>query len=133
MNTKILCYAASLGLTAHALPLTAFSATPSLPGTQANILSPVDGAKVSSPVTVQLDGIEMAGRNRNGHYHLLIDGQMPDMTKPLGGNLKRFDGHTEVSLYLPPGQHTLQLVYANHTQQPVNPPPDSKLVSITVE
>ncbi|OZG74831.1 hypothetical protein BTA51_07140 [Hahella sp. CCB-MM4] len=139
MNAKVLCCTAGLALTTLTLPLAAFSAVPSQQGTQAYIISPSDGAKVPSPVTVQLElhGFGMPSAEsqsqRAGHYHLLIDGKVPDMTRPLGGNVKRFDGQTEVSLYLQSGQHTLQLVFVDHNHRPVNPPEISNLISITVE
>ncbi len=112
-------------------------------GTEVYIISPKDGAKVKSPVTVVFGlkgmGIAPAGVkfDNTGHHHLLIDTAMPtDLTTPLPmtDNIKHFGkGQTETSLELAPGKHTLQLLFADYTHTPFTPNCASKQITITVE
>ena len=138
MNAKILSLAAGLAVAA-ALPLTTFASTPSAPGAQVYIISPVNGAEVTSPVTVRFGlqgmGVAPAGmeREKTGHHHLLVDGSVPDLTQPLGGDVKHFGGgQTEVQLELAPDTHTLQLILGDHMHQPHNPPVVSEQITINV-
>ena len=60
---------------------------------------------------------------------------MPSMALPLVASktLLHFGGgQTEVTLDLPPGKHTLQLVFADYAHIPHNPPLVSKKITITV-
>ena len=54
----------------------------------------------------------------SGHHHLLIDvDEMPPMGLPLPktDNVHHFGaGQTETELTLPAGEHTLQLLFADH-------------------
>ncbi|MEZ5528587.1 MAG: DUF4399 domain-containing protein [Porticoccaceae bacterium] len=105
--------------------------TPAPEGAKAYIISPADGATVSSPVTVQFGlsgiGVAPAGieKEKTGHHHLLIDvKELPDMNSPIPGDEhhRHFGGgQTEVSIDLPPGQHTLQLLLGDHHHIPHNP------------
>lgn len=116
--------------------------TPAPEGAKAYIISPADGATVSSPVTVQFGlsgiGVAPAGieKEKTGHHHLLIDvKELPDMNSPIPGDEhhRHFGGgQTEVSIDLPPGQHTLQLLLGDHHHIPHNPPVLSEPVTITV-
>lgn len=116
--------------------------TPSAPGAEVYIISPKDGARVSSPVLVQFGlkgmGIAPAGMKaeNTGHHHLLIDTNAPtNMAAPLPAteNVKHFGkGQTETSLTLTPGKHTLQLLLADQNHIPHDPPLLSKRITITV-
>lgn len=105
------------------------------------IISPQDGATVSSPVTVRFGlrgmGVAPAGveRKNTGHHHLLIDAeQLPPLDQPLGSAAKHFGGgQTETEIELTPGKHTLQLILGDHNHQPHNPPVISDPITITVE
>ena len=109
---------------------------------QVYIISPKDGAKVSSPVTVQFGlkamGIAPAGVKieNTGHHHLLIDSDAPtDLSQPLPASDKVVHfgkGQTETTVKLTPGKHTLQLLLGDSTHVPHNPPVISKKVTITV-
>ena len=109
---------------------------------QVYIISPKDGAKVSSPVTVQFGlkgmGIAPAGVKieNTGHHHLLIDTDAPtDLSQPLPASEKLVHfgkGQTETSVKLTPGKHTLQLLLGDSTHVPHNPPVISKKITITV-
>jgi hypothetical protein len=117
--------------------------TPSPPGAQAYIISPKNGATVHSPFKVQFGltkemGIAPAGVkfDNTGHHHLLIDTDPPaDMSAPLPATDKIVHfgkGQTETTLTLPPGKHTLQLLLADQSHIPHQPPVLSKKITITV-
>jgi len=117
--------------------------TPSPAGAEVYIVSPKDGAKVKSPVTVVFGlkgmGIAPAGIkfDNTGHHHLLVDSDVPaDLSQPLAANehsLHFGKGQTETSLTLPPGKHTLQLVLGDSTHTPHDPAVISKKITIVVE
>lgn len=120
----------------------AVAGTPSAKEARAYIISPADGATVSSPVTVKfgLDGMEVApagsDKPNSGHHHLLIDTNLPAMAKPIPSdeNHKHFGkGQTETKLDLKPGKHTLQLLLGDKGHVPHKPPVKSEKITITVE
>jgi Domain of unknown function (DUF4399) len=118
--------------------------TPSPAGAEVYIISPKDGAKVSSPFVVQFGlkgmGIAPAGvkLDNTGHHHLLIDTDAPadagaGAPLPASEKLVHFGkGQTETTLTLPPGKHTLQLLLGDASHVPHNPPVMSKKITITV-
>jgi hypothetical protein len=116
--------------------------SPSAAGAEVYIISPKDGAKVSSPFVVQFGlkgmGIAPAGMkfDNTGHHHLLIDTDAPtDLSAPLPSSEKVMHfgkGQTETTLTLPPGKHTLQLALGDYSHVPHNPPVMSKKVTVTV-
>jgi hypothetical protein len=117
--------------------------TPSPAGAEVYIVSPKDGAKVKSPVTVVFGlkgmGVAPAGMkfDNTGHHHLIVDADPPaDLSRPLPAdehNLHFGKGQTETSLPLTPGKHTLQLVFADALHTPHEPAVISKKITITVE
>jgi hypothetical protein len=124
-------------------PSAAALASPAPPGASVYFISPADGATVPRKFTVKfgLKGMSIAPAGtdepNSGHHHLVIDlATLPDMTKPLPSNehIMHFGkGQTETELTLPPGKHTLQLVFANYQHIPHSPPIVSKPITITVE
>jgi Domain of unknown function (DUF4399) len=131
---------AALALAATVVSAQDRSASPA--DAQVYIISPKDGAKVSSPVTVQFGlkgmGIAPAGVKieNTGHHHLLIDTDAPtDLSQPLPASEKVVHfgkGQTETQVKLTPGKHTLQLLLGDSTHVPHNPPVISKKITITV-
>lgn len=109
---------------------------------KAYIISPKNGETLSSPVTVRFGlsgmGVAPAGieREHTGHHHLLINvQQLPDMNKPIPADdqHRHFGGgQTEVSIDLPPGEHSLQLLLGDHFHVPHNPPVLSDPIIIKV-
>ncbi len=104
------------------------------------ISSPKDGAVVSSPVKVVfgLDGMMLSpagtGPKNSGHHHLIVDGKVPALDKPMGGSVKHFGkGQTQTNLKLSPGEHTLQLIMGDKTHTPHHQPVISKQITITVK
>ena len=119
-----------------------YAATPSPAGAQVYIVSPADGATVSSPVHVVFGlkgmGVAPAGVDKanTGHHHLIVDGAEPDMSKPIAKDSQHIHfggGQTETDLELKPGKHTLQLVLGDKAHMPHNPPVKSKIITITVK
>jgi hypothetical protein len=122
---------------------TALAREPAPAGAEVYIVSPADGAKVKSPVTVVFGlkgmGVAPAGIkfDNTGHHHLLIDSALPaDLSQPLAATEKSVHfgkGQTETSVTLAPGKHTLQLVLGDSLHIPHDPPVVSKVITVTVE
>lgn len=122
--------------------------TPSPKGAKVEILLPKDGKTVRGPVRVVFGlrgmGVCPAGivlpngkpKENTGHHHLLVNAdKLPPMNLPLQASktlIHYGGGQTETVLELPPGKHTLQLVFADFAHIPHNPPVISKKITITV-
>jgi hypothetical protein len=111
---------------------------------EAYFISPKDGDTVHGPVTVRFGlkgmGIAPAGVkfDNTGHHHLLVDMDFSelklDSPMPATDKLLHFGkGQTETTLTLPPGKHTLELVFADYLHQSFDPPLHSKKITITVK
>jgi hypothetical protein len=141
MKTKLLATLAVSGALVFASSL-AQAREPSPAGAEVYIVSPKDGAKVTSPVTVVFGlkgmGIAPAGIkfDNTGHHHLIIDADAPvDLSLPIPANEKSLHfgkGQTETSLTLAPGKHTLLLVLGDPLHVPHEPAVISKKITITV-
>ncbi len=117
--------------------------SPAPEGARAYIVSPADGSTVSNPVTI-LFGLEGMGvapagveKENTGHHHLLID--TDPITLDLDSGLPATDqivhfggGQTQVTLELPEGTHTLQLLLGDWGHVPHNPPIMSEVTTVTV-
>ena len=115
--------------------------TPAPEGVELYIIAPADGATVESPVTVRfgLRGMGVApagvGAAATGHHHLLVDTELPDLTRPIPADERHRHfggGQTEVTLDLARGPHTLQLVLGDQNHVPHDPPVVSPRITITV-
>ena len=111
-------------------------------GARVYIISPMDGATVSSPVTILfgLDGMGVAPagveKTGTGHHHLVVDAALPPLNEPIPAdeNYRHFGGgQTQTTIELLPGKHSLQLLLADHYHLPHNPPIHSEVITITVE
>ena len=111
-------------------------------GAEVYIISPADGETVSNPVTVRFGlrgaGIAPAGIDKpgTGHHHLLINSKPGDYNEPIPSTdvSRHFGGgQTEVTLELPAGKHTLQLLFGDHNHVPHEPPVQSEVVTINVK
>jgi hypothetical protein len=113
-------------------------------GAEVYFISPLDGATVSSPVTIRFGlkgmGIAPAGIkfDNTGHHHLLVDTDFSELAldapmPPTDKILHFGKGQTETSLTLAPGKHTLQLVFADYLHTAFDPPLHSKKITITVK
>jgi len=103
-----------------------------------------DGDSVKSPIKIQFGlsgmGVAPAGveKPNTGHHHLLIDTTLtPEQAKepiPADDHHLHFGGgQTETTLTLSPGRHTLQLVLADWSHIPFNPPVVSPAITIDVK
>ena len=130
-------------LTAFAQAPSAEERTPSAPGAEVYFVGLKDGAKLANPVTLHCGlkglGVAPAGIkfDNTGHHHLYIDTHLPaDMNQAvpaIENKVMHFGkGQTEVTLTLPPGKHTLQLMLADSLHMPHNPPVVSKKITVTV-
>lgn len=119
--------------------------TPAPEGAEVYIISPEDGATVSSPLTVVFGlkgmGVAPAGieKEKTGHHHLLVntpmlEGEDLDFSIPADDNHIHFGGgQTQTVVELDPGTHTLQLLVGDQNHVPHNPPIFSGVVTVTVE
>ncbi len=119
--------------------------TPAPEGAEVYIISPEDGATVSSPLSVVFGlkgmGVAPAGieKEKTGHHHLLIntpmlEGEDLDFSIPADENHIHFGGgQTETVVELDPGTHTLQLLIGDQNHVPHDPPIFSDVVTVTVE
>ena len=110
-------------------------------GASVYIISPLDGATVTSPVTIQFGlegmGVAPAGveKSGTGHHHLIVDAPLPALNEPIPAdrNHRHFGGgQTQTTIELAPGTHSLQLLLADHYHIPHNPPVHSNIVTIEV-
>ncbi len=106
------------------------------------IVSPANGAIVTSPVTVIFGlngmGVAPAGveKENTGHHHLIINADTPPLNQAIANDQhhRHFGGgQTQVSLELAPGTHTLQLVMGDKSHIPHNPPLVSEKISIQIK
>lgn len=118
--------------------------TPPAQGPTVYFINLKDGQTVKSPFKVQFGltgmGVAPAGveKDKTGHHHLLVDAKLsPEEMKaaiPVDAKHLHFGGgQTEAMVTLPPGQHTLQLVFANWSHIPFDPPLVSPVIKITVK
>jgi hypothetical protein len=127
---------------APAAPAARAPRTPSPAGAEVYIIEPADGATVAKDFTVKFGlrgmGVAPAGINveKTGHHHLLVDVEtLPPLDAPLPNDAQHRHfggGQTEVALTLPPGKHTLQLLFADYLHVPHDPPVLSKKITVTV-
>lgn len=116
--------------------------TPAPDGAKVYIVEPGNGTVVQSPVKVVFGaagiGVAPAGiqKESTGHHHLLIDTGLPPLDQPIPSDAQHRHfggGQTEVVVELPPGQHSLQLLMADHAHVPHQPPVVSEAITITVK
>lgn len=134
----ILLLAFSSAVFAADLPKTA-----SPKGAKVYFIGLKDGKTVKQKFVVRFGlkgmGIAPAGIDLpdTGHHHLLIDlDKLPDFNMPLAAseNIVHFGkGQTETVLTLPPGKHTLQLVFADKIHLPHTPSVVSDKITIEVK
>ena len=112
-------------------------------GASVFIVSPRDGETVGQEFTVKFGAKGIAVRPAGdptpgtGHHHLLIDvAELPPANAPIpaDANHKHYGkGQKEDTIKLPPGDHTLQLDFADLAHVPFNPPLVSKKITVHVK
>lgn len=124
--------------------------TPSPEGAKVYFINLSDGDSVEAPFVVNFGlsgmGVAPAGteKENTGHHHIFInrpplgegaeDAELMENGVPTDDNHRHFGGgQTEVTLDLPAGTHTLQLVLGDEFHVPHNPPVVSEVITITVK
>ena len=118
--------------------------TPAPEGAEVYFINVKDGDTITNPVTIKFGlkgmGVAPAGteKDNTGHHHLIIneaiEGEELNEPIPADDNHVHFGGgQTEVTLDLPAGEHTLQLVLGDWSHIPHNPPVMSERISVTVK
>lgn len=111
-------------------------------GARVFFITPEDGAVVSGPVEVEfgVEGMEVVPAGQaaphSGHHHVLVDTGLPALELPIPADAHHIhfgDGRSSTELTLEPGEHTLQLLFADHLHIPHDPPVYSEPITITVE
>ena len=134
----------ALGVTLIATLAVAQERTAPAPNAEVYIISPQNGATVHGPITVRFGlkgmGVAPAGVKfeNTGHHHVIVDTELSelklDAPLPMTDKIVHFGkGQTETTLTLPPGKHTLELVFADYSHVSFDPPLHSKKITITVE
>ena len=124
--------------------------TPSNPDAEVYFVNLSDGDSVSNPVTIVFGlrgmGVAPAGteKENTGHHHLLVNrpplGEGEDGALELENGLPADDNHihfgggqTEVTLDLPAGETTLQLVLGDYGHVPHATPIVSEVITVSVK
>ncbi len=112
-------------------------------GAKVFFVEPKDGATVGQDVTVKfgVEGIKLAPSTDaspgSGHHHLLIDNkELPagDAPIPNDATHKHYGkAQTGDTVHLTPGDHTLQLDFADATHMQFDPPLVSKTITVHVK
>ncbi len=144
MKLRTTAAALAAGLLASVAVVQAMDRTSSPDGAEVYFIAPETGATVSNPVTIQFGlrgmGVAPAGVEQmgTGHHHLLINMPLDDVD--LGASIPNDEQHrhfgggqTEVTLDLPAGTHTLQLLVGDHNHIPHQPVVASQVITVTVE
>ncbi len=115
--------------------------SPAPPGARVGFAELKDNDRVPGRFLLRMTLSEMevapAGENRRnaGHHHLLIDVPVPPLDEPIPADFNHIHlggGQTETEISLPPGRHTLQLLFADHDHVPHNPPVMSERITVEV-
>ncbi|MEM8698585.1 MAG: DUF4399 domain-containing protein [Pseudomonadota bacterium] len=141
MKTALYALAAATALIAAP---TIAGETPAPEGAEVYFINLKDGDTLTNPVTIKFGlkgmGVAPAGTEADstGHHHLIIneaiEGDELNEPIPLDDNHRHFGGgQTEVTLDLPAGEHTLQLVLGDWSHIPHNPPIMSEKITVTVK
>jgi hypothetical protein len=72
---------------------------------------------------------------KTGHHHVLVDAPLPPMDREIPNDKNHLHfggGQTEARIELPPGKHTLQLLFADLDHIPHDPPLMSPQITVYV-
>lgn len=97
----------------------------------------IKGGKFWARFGLQNMGVAPAGvvKSGTGHHHLIIDADLPSFDEEIPADRNHVHygkGYSEGRVELPPGRHTLQLLFADHDHIPHNPPLYSEKITIIV-
>jgi hypothetical protein len=115
--------------------------TPSPPGAAVYFIGLKDGDTIPTKSTIHFGlrgmGVAPAGSDRanSGHHHLIVDAPTPPPNLEIPSDFQHLHfgaGQTETELTLEPGEHTLQLVFADRNHIPHSPPVMSDRIKVKV-
>lgn len=115
--------------------------TPSPPGSAVYFIGLKDGDTLSTKSTIHFGlrgmGVAPAGSDRanSGHHHVIVDMPTPALNTEIPNDFQHLHfgaGQTETELTLTPGDHTLQLVFADKNHVPHSPPVMSERIKVKV-
>ena len=105
-------------------------------------ITPEHNQTLSNPINLSfgVNGMKLkeAGINApySGHHHLLVDlEELPALDKPIPSDKQHIHfgkGQKSAVIDLPPGKHTLQLLFADYLHVPHDKPLISKKITIMV-
>lgn len=116
--------------------------TPAPEGARVYFIDLHDGDKIPPKSVIHFGlrgmGVAPAGSDKQnaGHHHLLIDTELPPLNLPIPNDFNHLHfgaGQTEAEVTLPPGEHTLQLLFADKDHVPHTPPLLSPKIRVMVE
>lgn len=115
--------------------------SPAAPDAAVYFINIKNGATLPRTFTIQFGlrnmGLASAGTETgmSGHHHVLIDTGLPPLTEPIPSDFNHLHfgaGQSEAEITLPPGEHTLQLLFADKDHVPHTNPLYSERIRITV-
>ncbi len=115
--------------------------TQSPPGAAVYFIGLKDGDTLPTKSTIHFGlrgmGVAPAGSDRanSGHHHLMVDVPTPALDHEIPNDFQHLHfgaGQTETELTLTPGEHTLQLVFADKNHVPHTPPLVSDRIKVKV-
>jgi hypothetical protein len=83
-------------------------------------------------------GVAPAGveKPNTGHHHVIVDAELPPFDREIRNDKNHLHfgrGQTEARIELPPGRHTLQLLFADANHVPHDPPLYSDKITVIVK
>lgn len=115
--------------------------TPSAAGAEVYFINVKDGDTIPEKFTLHFGlrnmGVAPAGSDRpnSGHHHLIIDSSLPPLNAPIPNDPRHLHfgaGQSEAEITLSPGEHTLQLLFADKDHVPHSPPVMSPRIRVKV-
>ena len=97
----------------------------------------IHGGKLWVRMGARNIGIAPSGikKGKTGHHHLIVDAALPPFDKEIPSDKHHLHfggGQTEARIALPPGKHTLQMLFGDYDHIAHDPPLYSKRITITV-
>lgn len=115
--------------------------TPSPPGSAVYFIGLKDGDTLPTKATIYFGlrgmGVAPAGSDKanSGHHHIIVDAPTPALNAEIPNDFQHLHfgaGQTETELTLTPGEHTLQMVFADKNHVPHSPPVMSPRIKVKV-
>ena len=141
MRTVTIVASLTIGLGVSAVATVA-GPSPMPPDAKVYIQWPRDGQVIPGGKFWVRMGLSNAGvapasvdKQFTGHHHILVDTDLPSMDEAIPNDKHHLHfgrGQTEARLELPPGIHTLQLLFGDSNHIPHNPPLYSQKITVIV-